>query len=244
MAALERIRKTNPDLIVLNGDVTDNGAAEDITLARQTLEQGGCQLIPLTSTIGSRRHAGADRRQDPVLLRPGQPRVLPRRRPGRPRAVHRRVRPALRHVRPQRHALHPARLVLRHAAQHVLGAAADVPGGARRRARPTRRSRTSWSSPTTRWTTRPRPTPPSSATAPRSRWSRSCSPTSATHSDKGVVDGRLARADRRRAPHRGRPLHGAARPRARTRTARRTAAASPAGWTGVSTRTRPPASSG
>ena len=52
VAALERIRKTDPDLIVLNGDVTDNGAAEDVTLARQTLEQGGCRLVPLTSTIG------------------------------------------------------------------------------------------------------------------------------------------------------------------------------------------------
>jgi exopolysaccharide biosynthesis protein len=53
VAALKRIRKTNPDLIVLNGDVTDNGATEDMTLARKTLEQGGCKLIPLTSTIGT-----------------------------------------------------------------------------------------------------------------------------------------------------------------------------------------------
>jgi hypothetical protein len=52
VAAIERIRKTNPDLIVLNGDITDNGAAEDVALARTTLEQGGCQLIPLSSTIG------------------------------------------------------------------------------------------------------------------------------------------------------------------------------------------------
>jgi hypothetical protein len=53
IAALERIRATHPDLIVLNGDVTDLGAAEDMTLARQTLEAGGCELIPLTSTIGT-----------------------------------------------------------------------------------------------------------------------------------------------------------------------------------------------
>ncbi|WP_053226437.1 phosphodiester glycosidase family protein [Solirubrobacter soli] len=52
VAALQRIRKTNPDLIVLNGDITDLGAAADLTLARQTLEAGGCRLIPLTSTIG------------------------------------------------------------------------------------------------------------------------------------------------------------------------------------------------
>ena len=53
VAALERMRKTNPDLIVLNGDVTDLGAADDMTLARRTLEQGGCRLIALTSTIGT-----------------------------------------------------------------------------------------------------------------------------------------------------------------------------------------------
>jgi len=53
VAALERIRATHPDLIVLNGDVTDDGAAADMTLARQTLEQGGCRMIPLTSTIGT-----------------------------------------------------------------------------------------------------------------------------------------------------------------------------------------------
>ncbi len=53
VAALERMRATHPDLIVLNGDVTDLGAAPDMTLARQTLEQGGCRLIPLTSTIGT-----------------------------------------------------------------------------------------------------------------------------------------------------------------------------------------------
>ncbi len=53
VAALERMRATHPDLIVLNGDVTDLGAADDMTLARQTLEQGGCKLIPLTSAIGT-----------------------------------------------------------------------------------------------------------------------------------------------------------------------------------------------
>jgi hypothetical protein len=53
VAALKRIRATHPDLIVLNGDVTDNGAVEDMTLARKTLEQGGCRLIPLTSAIGT-----------------------------------------------------------------------------------------------------------------------------------------------------------------------------------------------
>ena len=45
--ALRRIRATRPDLVVLNGDIVDIGAAEDMTLARRTLEAGGCQLVPL-----------------------------------------------------------------------------------------------------------------------------------------------------------------------------------------------------
>ncbi|MDO9352808.1 MAG: phosphodiester glycosidase family protein [Solirubrobacteraceae bacterium] len=45
VAALERIRATNPDLVVLNGDITDLGAAEDLDVARATLEAGGCDLI-------------------------------------------------------------------------------------------------------------------------------------------------------------------------------------------------------
>ncbi|MDO8184330.1 phosphodiester glycosidase family protein [Conexibacter sp. JD483] len=45
--ALRRIRATRPDLVVLNGDIVDLGAPEDMTLARRTLEEGGCQLVPL-----------------------------------------------------------------------------------------------------------------------------------------------------------------------------------------------------
>ncbi|WP_349239743.1 phosphodiester glycosidase family protein [Patulibacter sp. SYSU D01012] len=45
VAALKRIRREKPDLVVLNGDITDEGAPEDLTLARKTLEDGGCQLI-------------------------------------------------------------------------------------------------------------------------------------------------------------------------------------------------------
>ncbi len=45
--ALRRIRATRPDLVVLNGDIVDLGAPEDMTLARRTLEQGGCELVPL-----------------------------------------------------------------------------------------------------------------------------------------------------------------------------------------------------
>jgi Phosphodiester glycosidase/Collagen triple helix repeat (20 copies)/Calcineurin-like phosphoesterase len=45
--ALRRIRATRPDLVVLNGDIVDLGAPADMTLARRTLEAGGCQLVPL-----------------------------------------------------------------------------------------------------------------------------------------------------------------------------------------------------
>ncbi|MFB9834144.1 phosphodiester glycosidase family protein [Actinoallomurus acaciae] len=46
-AAIERIRKTHPDLIVLNGDITDRGLPQDLTLARQVLTDAGCDLIPV-----------------------------------------------------------------------------------------------------------------------------------------------------------------------------------------------------
>jgi exopolysaccharide biosynthesis protein/3',5'-cyclic AMP phosphodiesterase CpdA len=45
VAAIQRIRKTRPDLLVLNGDITDRGLPQDMTLARQTLEEAGCDLI-------------------------------------------------------------------------------------------------------------------------------------------------------------------------------------------------------
>jgi len=46
-AAIERIRKTRPDLLVLNGDITDRGLPQDLTLARQVLTDAGCDLIPV-----------------------------------------------------------------------------------------------------------------------------------------------------------------------------------------------------
>jgi hypothetical protein len=46
IAALKRIRREKPDLIVLNGDITDLGAPADLDLARETLEAGGCEIIP------------------------------------------------------------------------------------------------------------------------------------------------------------------------------------------------------
>lgn len=47
IAALRRIRATGTELVVLNGDIVDLGDPADMTLARQTLEAGGCRLVPL-----------------------------------------------------------------------------------------------------------------------------------------------------------------------------------------------------
>jgi 3',5'-cyclic AMP phosphodiesterase CpdA/exopolysaccharide biosynthesis protein len=46
-AAIERIRAQRPDLIVLNGDITDRGLPQDLALARQVLTDAGCDLIPV-----------------------------------------------------------------------------------------------------------------------------------------------------------------------------------------------------
>ncbi|MFE9611872.1 phosphodiester glycosidase family protein [Streptomyces sp. NPDC006012] len=46
-AAVQRIRKTRPDLIVLNGDVTDRGLPQDLALARKVLTDAGCDLVPV-----------------------------------------------------------------------------------------------------------------------------------------------------------------------------------------------------
>ncbi|MFJ9030977.1 phosphodiester glycosidase family protein [Streptomyces sp. NPDC102274] len=46
-AAIERIRTTKPDLIVLNGDITDRGLPQDLAFARQVLTDAGCDLIPV-----------------------------------------------------------------------------------------------------------------------------------------------------------------------------------------------------
>ncbi|MEU5943354.1 phosphodiester glycosidase family protein [Micromonospora sp. NPDC047548] len=46
-AAIKRIRTTKPDLIVLNGDITDRGLPQDLTLARQVLTDAGCDLVPV-----------------------------------------------------------------------------------------------------------------------------------------------------------------------------------------------------
>jgi hypothetical protein len=43
--AIRRIRQTDPDLIVLNGDVTDRGLPADMSLAREVLEESGCEIV-------------------------------------------------------------------------------------------------------------------------------------------------------------------------------------------------------
>ncbi|MGI5149685.1 phosphodiester glycosidase family protein [Plantactinospora sp. CA-294935] len=46
-AALQRIRQTKPDLVILNGDITDRGLPQDLALARRVLTDAGCDLIPV-----------------------------------------------------------------------------------------------------------------------------------------------------------------------------------------------------
>ncbi|WP_198168985.1 phosphodiester glycosidase family protein [Herbidospora daliensis] len=46
-AAVRRIRATKPDLVVLNGDITDRGLPQDLALARQVLTDAGCDLVPV-----------------------------------------------------------------------------------------------------------------------------------------------------------------------------------------------------
>jgi Phosphodiester glycosidase/Calcineurin-like phosphoesterase len=50
IAALARIRRTEPDLVVLNGDIVDTGSAADIDLAREVLEDGGCHVVEVGET--------------------------------------------------------------------------------------------------------------------------------------------------------------------------------------------------
>ncbi|WP_433379047.1 phosphodiester glycosidase family protein [Actinoplanes sp. CA-142083] len=45
-AEIRRIRATKPDLVILNGDITDRGLPQDLSLARQVLTDAGCDLVP------------------------------------------------------------------------------------------------------------------------------------------------------------------------------------------------------
>ncbi|XVU28699.1 phosphodiester glycosidase family protein [Actinoplanes sp. CA-054009] len=44
-AAIQRIRATKPDLVLLNGDITDRGLPQDLALAHQVLTDAGCDLV-------------------------------------------------------------------------------------------------------------------------------------------------------------------------------------------------------
>jgi exopolysaccharide biosynthesis protein len=66
IAALARIRRTEPDLVVLNGDIVDTGSAADLDLARATLEAGGCELVAAGEPLPE-----ATRRTVPCLYVPG-----------------------------------------------------------------------------------------------------------------------------------------------------------------------------
>lgn len=46
-AEIRRIRVTRPDLVILNGDLTDRGLPQDLALARQVLTDAGCDLVPV-----------------------------------------------------------------------------------------------------------------------------------------------------------------------------------------------------
>ena len=124
IAALERIRRSDAELVVLNGDITDLGAPADLDLARATLETGGCDLIPAGGTPDD------DPDTIPCYYVPGNHESYTARGPGHARRLGRRVRPALPLLRPQGHALHPAQLDAGHAADVELGAAADARRGA------------------------------------------------------------------------------------------------------------------
>jgi hypothetical protein len=47
--AIHRIRRTHPDLIVLNGDISGDDQPQDLANAREVLQNAGCDLIPVGS---------------------------------------------------------------------------------------------------------------------------------------------------------------------------------------------------
>lgn len=71
VAGLKRVRKTDADLVVLNGDITDYGEQADVELAREVLEQGGCQLLPLDQEIGKQLTATKTDDTVPCVYVPG-----------------------------------------------------------------------------------------------------------------------------------------------------------------------------
>jgi 8-oxo-dGTP pyrophosphatase MutT (NUDIX family) len=69
--AIRRIRQTDPDLIVLNGDVTDRGLPQDLTLAREVLEEAGCEIVPPTETKPADYTPAAGAEKVPCYYVPG-----------------------------------------------------------------------------------------------------------------------------------------------------------------------------
>ena len=127
IAALKRIRRDRPGpRRAQRRHHRHSAARRTSTLARA--DARGRRLRPDRGRR-QRRTTTPDRDTVPCYYVPGQPRVLPRERPGHAR---RRGWPSsaqpYRHVRPQGHALHPAQLDARHAARLGLRAAADAAG--------------------------------------------------------------------------------------------------------------------
>ncbi|MGE4425641.1 MAG: phosphodiester glycosidase family protein [Solirubrobacteraceae bacterium] len=71
IAGLERVRATDAEVVVLNGDITDFGEAADVEIARDTLEAGGCQLVPFEQEIGKQLPASKTDESIPCLYVPG-----------------------------------------------------------------------------------------------------------------------------------------------------------------------------
>ncbi|MBF6621436.1 MAG: phosphodiester glycosidase family protein [Patulibacter sp.] len=71
VAGLKRVRQTDVDLVVLNGDITDYGEQADVELAREVLEEGGCRLVPLDQEIGKQLDATPTDSTVPCVYVPG-----------------------------------------------------------------------------------------------------------------------------------------------------------------------------
>ncbi|MFA4930175.1 MAG: metallophosphoesterase, partial [Patulibacter sp.] len=71
VSGLKRVRQTDVDLVVLNGDITDYGEQADVELAREVLEDGGCQLIPMDQEVGKQLDATPTDSTIPCVYVPG-----------------------------------------------------------------------------------------------------------------------------------------------------------------------------
>ncbi len=71
VAGIKRVRQSDVDLVVLNGDITDYGQEDDVQVAREVLEEGGCQLIPMDQEIGKQLDATPTDSTVPCVYVPG-----------------------------------------------------------------------------------------------------------------------------------------------------------------------------